>query len=436
MNHDQQPHAEPVAFTPDGKHLAEANYLGFITIRRADDGQVVTRYMAQTALVETIRFDPSNGNILMVGAGFEGRRDKGVVKVLSLFDGRRLGNLEGHKDDVTDVMPLPGKGRRFVSVGLDHLVIVHDLDDPSRTWVWDEYGDYLNTCSARPGHDGHLAVAGDSPHTYVLDATERRVVAMIKTPGDCNGLIWSADGRYLLVGDDHSLDQLRTSTPKGNGRLSAPPRSVVLPREWSRTRVFPDRVLVVPATTAASGVYPLPPGGGELRVAVDRRPGLWGINIAATANRLAVPSFFDRAYLLRRDDQGNGAEAVGPEPQPTFGCNWIAIHEPTGRIAVTHDDGRIRVRDAETGIAERHLRPDLARADDGRPASIRTCPTWPATIDFYGEKLIGRCPRRARRVSAKGHGLRSGHQCRIQPVWQVHGCRGLPLGRPRLRPWA
>ena len=101
-----------VAFTPDGKHLAEANYLGFITIRRADDGQVVTRYMAQTALVETIRFDPSNGNILMVGAGFETPRQRCREGLLSLV--RRSpasGTLEGHKDDVTDVMPLPGKGQ-------------------------------------------------------------------------------------------------------------------------------------------------------------------------------------------------------------------------------------------------------------------------------------------------------------------------------------
>ncbi|MFM8272982.1 MAG: PEP-utilizing enzyme [Gemmata sp.] len=324
-----------VAFTPDGKHLAEANYLGFVTIRRAEDGHLAARYMAQTALVETIRFDQATGDILMVGAGFEGRRDNGVVKVLSLMDGRRLGELKGHKDDATDVMPLPGPGRRVVSVGLDRRVIVHDLDDPARTWVWDGYEDYLNTCSPRPGHDGQFAVAGDSPYTYILDARERRVVAQVETPGDCNGLIWSADGRYLLVGDDHAevkyIDSERGWKQTGTSKVGGAAKRMVADPG------FPDRVLVACYDGRVWSV-PAALGAGEPRVAVDRRPGLWGINVSATATRIAVPTFSDRAYLLRRDAQGNGAEAVGPEPQPTFGCNWIAVNGPAGLLAVTHDD--------------------------------------------------------------------------------------------------
>ena len=206
---------------------------------------------------------------------------------------------------------------------------------------------------------------------------------MIKTPGDCNGLIWSADGRYLLVGDDHSLinyiDSQREWKIVGTSEVGGAAKRMVA------DPAFPDRVLVACYDGRIWSV-PAAPGGGEPRVAVDRRPGLWGINIAATANRLAVPSFFDRAYLLRRDDQGNGAEAVGPEPQPTFGCNWIAIHEPTGRIAVTHDDGRIRVRDAETGTLKDTYGPDSHSLYMGA-CFHPTCPLL-ATIDFYGEVLI------------------------------------------------
>ena len=53
-----------------------------------------------------------------------------------------------------------------------------------------------------PRHPGQLAIAGDSPYSYVLDADRRVVVAKLDTPGDTSGLMWSEDGRYLVVGDD------------------------------------------------------------------------------------------------------------------------------------------------------------------------------------------------------------------------------------------
>ena len=64
-----------------------------------------------------------------------------------------------------------------------------------------------------------------------------------------------------------------------------------------------------------------------IRVAVERRRGLWGINVAATATRLSVPSFFDRAYLIRRAaPMASAGDDIGPEPGPTYGCNWVAVH--------------------------------------------------------------------------------------------------------------
>jgi len=373
-----------VAFTPDGQCLAEANYLGFVTIRRAEDGQMVSRYMAQTALVETVRFEPETSNLLLVGAGFEGRRDAGVAKILAFLDGRRLGELPGHMDDATDVMPLPGPRRRLVTVGLDQRVIVHDVDDPARSWVWEGYTDYLNTCAARPDHDSQLAVAGDSPFTYVLDAGTRCVIATLDTPGDCNGLSWSADGRYLLSGDDHAevkyFDSEHGWKEVGAAKVGGAAKRMVA------DPACPDRVLVACYDGRVWSVPGSPNGSGEPQVVVERCPGLWGINIAATKTRIAVPSFGDRAYLIRREGSGRGGELVGPEPGPTFGCNWVAIDASSSQIAVTHDDARIRLRDARTGALRATFGPDSTSLYMG------ACfyPKHPllATIDFYGEVLL------------------------------------------------
>lgn len=371
------------AFSADGRVLAEANYLGFVTLRRAATGDVLRRFLAQTALVETIRFEDRTGALLLCGAGFEGGRDFGTIKVVDPETGRRLKELKGHTDDATDVLSLPGDRRRIVSVGLDRRVIVHDVDDASRTWVFAEYEDYLNTCSARPGHDGHFAVAGDSPYTYVLDANARGVVAKLETPGDCNGLQWSEDGRYVLVADDHGqvlyFDADRSWKLAGEAKVGgAAKRMVVDPRSPSRvlTACYDGRVWSVPRS----------PLGKEPEVLVDRRRGMWGINITATAERIAVPSYFDRAYLLARDASGRPTDDVGPEPVATYGCNWVAVHPGGEEIAVTHDDGRIRIRDAMTGALRRMIGPDSTSLYMG--AAFHPRLPMLATIDFHGELLV------------------------------------------------
>jgi WD40 repeat protein len=372
-----------VAFSSDGRTLAEANYLGFVTLRDAGTAEVVRRFLAQTALVETVRFERGTGYLLLVGAGFEGGRDMGVCKVIDPLTGLRRAELRGHSDDATDVLSLSGTRRRVLTVGLDRKVIVHDVEDPSRTWVWSAYEDYINTCSERPSHDGQVAIAGDSPFTYVLDANARTTVAKLDTPGDCNGLLWSEDGRFVMVADDHGqvlyFDGDNQWRIAGEAKVGgAAKRMVEDPTDRSRalTACYDGRVWSVPRA----------PDGRAPFVVADRRRGMWGINVAATRDRLAVPSFFDRAYLFSRSSEGLAMEDVGPEPAPTFGCNWVAVHPSGEEIAVTHDDGRIRVRAASTGKLLRTLGPDT----DSLYMGAAFHPRLPllATIDFYGEAFV------------------------------------------------
>jgi WD40 repeat protein len=372
-----------VAFSTDGNVLVEGNYLGFVTLRDARSGDRLKRFLAQTALIETVRFEPGTGLLMLVGAGFEGGRDCGVVKLLDPRTGRRIDELRAHTDDATDVMALTGERRRVVSVGLDRRVVVSDLQDPQQTWVWTAYEDYLNTCSERPRHAGQLAVAGDSPYTYVLDADRRAVVAKVDTPGDTNGLLWSEDGRYLIVGDDAGtllyFDSDARWRPAGEARVGgAAKRMVVDPAAPRRALVacYDGRVWSVART----------PDGSAPFVAIERRRGLWGINVAATATRVSVPTFFDRAYLLERGPDGRVGRDVGPEPRPTYGCNWVAPHPSREQIAVTHDDGRVRLLDTTTGKHLRTLGPDTESLLMGAAWH----PSLPllAAVDFYGELLV------------------------------------------------
>lgn len=370
-----------VAFSADSRYLVEANYLGFLTVRNSLTGEIEQRYLAQTALVETVRFEANADNLLIVGAGFEGARDFGSVKIIDFSSGQRLAEVSGHSDDITDVVSLPNFGRHIVTVGLDRSVIVHNLQKNCDNWIWDGYTDYLNTCSPRPYYSGQFAVAGDSPFSYVLDACTHTVIAQLETPGDCNGLLWSADGRYLIVGDDHAILQYFDSeqnwklveTLKTGGAVK---RMVADPLNEQRALAacYDGRIWAVPRT---------PNSPESTRVIVDRRKGLWGINVDATKTRIAVPSFLDRAYLFERDIEGNEGQPIGPEPKPTYGANWIAINNDLEILAVTHDDGCIRLRDLKTGQIKFILGPDSNSLYMG----VSFHPILPilATIDFYGQ---------------------------------------------------
>lgn len=375
-----------VTFSKDGRYLVEANYLGFVTVRNAYTGAIENRYMPQTGIVEAVRFEESDGKYLMIaGAGFEGNRDYGVAKLLEFPTGNRFRELAGHTDDITDVVSLNGLHQRVITVGLDRRVIVHDLSEPKQTWIWEGSAhSHLNVCSPRPKHSGHFAVAGDSYYTYIIDADQRQIIAKVETVTDSNGLAWSQDGRYLLVGNDDS--HVLYFDAQNNWKLVA---SAQIGDSAKRMIVDPfvlDRCLVACYDGRIWSISLDPAKASSSEVIVDRKRGLWGNNIAASSNRLGISSFCDRAYLVERGNNGLENHLIGSEPKPSFGANWVAINKTLNLLAVTHDDSCIRIRDCETGQLRQVF------GSDSLSLYMGACfhPSYPvlATVDFYGELWI------------------------------------------------
>jgi WD40 repeat protein len=327
-------------FSPDGSRLYEANYLGFVTVRDARTGAIIRRKGLQTALVETLRVSPDGRTLALVGAGFEGGYDFGAIKLFDSESLIQLACVPGHRDDITDVVFIDDD--QFVSVGLDRRVLLHRRSPDTNSWIHSasfEYDDYLNNVACSPER-GVLAIAGDSRTTCILDL-ELGLVTELDTPGDTNGLAFSPDGTVLAVGDD--LGQLRyystlTWQVLGEDKLPGAIKRITVDPSDERVLLcssYDGRVWKVNAWT----------GGGDPEVVVEDVPGLWSIMVAATRDRLALPSF---DAFVRLIDRSSGLQLQPSEDHSTSGCNWVTVG-PGGNPVVSHDDRCIRIYDRETG---------------------------------------------------------------------------------------
>lgn len=109
--------------------------------------------------------------------------------------------------------------------------------------------------------------------------------------------------------------------------------------------------------------------------------GLWGINVDATRTHIAAPSFKDRAFLFKRNSDGTADQPVGALPLDTYGANSIAVLNEGSVVVSSHDDGRLRFRDARTGA----FIGATARNTASLLMGVAVSNDIVASIDFYGE---------------------------------------------------
>lgn len=117
-------HTHVLAFSPDGKLLADGADDGALTVRETGRGSVVRRVFAGKEGVASVAFSP-DGKLLATGGWDE------MVRVWDVQTGRLVRALRGHVDGV-DAIAFTHDGRSLVSGGYDHDKTVR---------VWSELSD-------------------------------------------------------------------------------------------------------------------------------------------------------------------------------------------------------------------------------------------------------------------------------------------------------
>jgi dipeptidyl aminopeptidase/acylaminoacyl peptidase len=227
-----------LAFSPDGKRLAEASRDGTVGLWDLAAGNEERRLTGHEGRVWSVAFSP-DGKTLLTGA-----RDQ-TVRLWDAASGRELRLMDGHQSEIEGVAYSPD-GRLVAAGARDGQVrvwsaatgrLVHVLDEP-QTWR-SRLAHHHDGRTLAFSPDGRLLASGSWEVVQVWEtASGKERVRFAGHKGEVNALAFSPDGRTLVTGSfDESVIFWDLTGRRKDGRLATAELSPTeLEAEWSALR--------------------------------------------------------------------------------------------------------------------------------------------------------------------------------------------------------
>lgn len=348
-----------VTFSGDGRRLATSGADGVVRIHDADTGNELRAIPHEKTQVYSAAFSPDGRNIAASMLGF--------VKVWDAESGAELRTLKGHVDrpPVTRVVYSPD-GAKLASASWDNHVIVWNAASGEIAhklgpgYGGDEYTPFNAVLFSPDGR--RIAACSGSGTCWVWDAATGDVVRKWQAhEKSVYGLAWSADGKRLATG---AVDQGVCFWDADSGALlrtmrghTAAVRSVAFDPE--------GKVL---ASTGADQRVKFWCVGGAAAQHVRCELGVWGAQFSPDGKYLATASS-DRTVRVWDVTSGEAVVTFGDLPEQ---ATAVAFSPDGKRLAATTNKPAVHIFDIEKKKPLRELEghavgsPDVAWSTDGR----------------------------------------------------------------------
>ncbi len=178
-----------LAFSPDGRRLASANYDSSTILWDVQTGRVVQRLQGHQDQVRCVAFHPSGNRV--VTAGY----DK-TVRIWDVHSGKQVRVLRGHEKPILAVAISPD-GTSVLSGGFDDVARLWDFETGRELRTFRGHTDAINSVAFSP--DGRHTLTASQDHTVRLwdVATGEELHRFIGHTDYVLDAVFSPDGRFI-----------------------------------------------------------------------------------------------------------------------------------------------------------------------------------------------------------------------------------------------
>jgi WD40 repeat protein len=341
--HDSQ--VMSLSFRSDGQQIASGDWNRTIRIWDASTGQVLRSLRGHSEGIRSVSFSP-DGRMLATGSF-----DK-TVRIFDLTSQTEPVTLRSHQRFVASLAFSPD-GTRLVSFGgewpQDKPTEMILWNANSSGLIWSQIGQPMQPSQIAFSADGEQIAHVSGQMTAqgeitICSAASGRVIHVVKTPKIATSLVFSRDGKRLVVG---GVDKIVRIVDPVSGKVV---QEIVRPHGIGRIALMPDGRRLAVCTDAllggANGVYLYDlQTGVEVRICSEGVDTMAPIALNASGDLLAV-GFKDAT--VRLFDLKTNQEILKLQGH-TDTATDICFSPDGNRIATGSNDRTVKLWDAATG---------------------------------------------------------------------------------------